>query len=248
MVSLVHPRMLWLAVWPFLLSVCLWMVIGWALKSTVMPVLHDLLFSMTLVRWVEGAVHYFGLDALLMLLVPMLYVTLLLSLAVATALFIIGTLAMPIVIDHVAARHHPQLERRHGGGAVSSLANASVAVIGFLCGWIITMPLWLFVPLAFLLPWFWWGWLTRRVLSYDSLAIHADAQERAQLSQRYSRSYLLLGLGVAAMNFIPPLFFVAPIIGGLAFTHFSLEALESLRREQAPAVASSGTVIEEIPA
>jgi hypothetical protein len=243
LISMLHPRMLFLAVWPFLLSVLFWGIIGWLFKSAVLSALHELLFGLTLIQWVEGTFHWFGIGWLLEWLVPLVYLTLLLSLAVATALFIIGTLAMPIIVDHVAARHHPTLERRYGGGVWYSLANTLVAAVIFLLGWIITMPLWLFLPLAVLLPWCWWGWLSYRILSYDALAQHASQSERAQLVDLHRPRLLALGMVVAAFNFVPPLFFLAPIYGGLAFTHYTLEALERLRRPSEVARKSAADAI-----
>jgi hypothetical protein len=230
LISFVHPRMLWLAIWPFLLAILFWSVVGWTFSGPALGALHDALFGLTLIRWVEGAFQWFGLASLLALLVPILYVGLLLSLAVATALLILGTLAMPLVVDHVAARHHPTLTRRYGGSVAGSLLNALVVIIIFIVGWVVTMPFWLILPLAFVLPWFWWAWLMSRVLPYDALAQHASSEERQIILSRHRRGLLLVGFAVAALNFVPPLFFVAPIYAGLTFTHYALDALERLRK------------------
>ena len=251
-ISLLHPRMLWLAIWPFLLAALFWGVVGWNFSGPVLAALHDAFFGLALIQWVEGSFRFFGLAWLLEVLVPLFYLVVLASLSVVTALFILGTLAMPIVIDHVAARHHPTLERRHGGNAWVSLANAAGGALIFLCGWLVTMPLWLFLPLAVLLPWFWWAWLMRRVFSYDALVQHASAEERVLLINQHGGELFVVGLAVAAMNFVPPLFFVAPIYGGLAFTHFCLEELERLRGvSEVPRLAARdaiGRMILERPA
>ena len=84
-----------------------------------------------------------------------------------------------------------------------------------------------------IVPWLWWGWLTARLMRFDSLVEHADTQERRELIQRHRRSFLLLGLLVSALNYIPPLFLVTPVLSALAFAHYSLALLRVERRSVA---------------
>ena len=40
-------------------------------------------------------------------------------------------------------------------------------------------------PLALIVPWLWWGWLTARLMRFDSLVEHATAEERERLIREY---------------------------------------------------------------
>jgi hypothetical protein len=106
------------------------------------------------------------------------------------------------------------------------------------------MPLWLIPPLALIVPWLWWGWLTASLMRFDSLVEHADRNERERLIRSDRRAYLLLGLSVALLNYIPPLFLVAPVLSALVFAHYSLSRLRQRRRLELPASTETTGVIE----
>ncbi|MGA2550505.1 MAG: EI24 domain-containing protein [Burkholderiaceae bacterium] len=224
-----HPRMLWLALWPFLLALLFWGAVGFWFRDEALSALHDVIFGLELTRWVEALFRFFGLEGLVLFLVPILYGFLLLALTIVTALLVIGIAMMPTVVGHVASRQYPGLVRLHGGSFFVSASNAVFSTVLFLLGWIITMPLWLILPLAVLLPWFWWAWLSMRILRYDSLAQHASAEERRILYHKHRIGYFAIGLATSALNFVPPLFFLAPIFSGIGFTHYSLLCLGELR-------------------
>ena len=58
------------------------------------------------------------------------------------------------------------------------------------------------------------------------------ATERRTLFARHGHAFLAIGVTVSLLNFVPPLFFLVPILGGLAFTHYALHALAKLRTER----------------
>jgi len=66
-------------------------------------------------------------------------------------------------------------------------------------------------------------------MRFDSLVEHATPAEREQVIQSDRRSYLLLGLLLALLNYIPPLFLVAPVLSALVFAHYSLSRLREQR-------------------
>jgi hypothetical protein len=231
-VTQLHPRMLWLAVWPFLAALLIWGTVGFVFREPVLGSIHDLLFGLELTHWIEAVFRFFGVEGLVGLLVPLLYGLMLLALAVMTALFIIGTVVMPSVVDHIATRHYARLEHQGSRSFAGSWANAAASTLLCVLGWILTMPLWLLLPLAVLFPWFWWSWLTTRILRYDALAQHASQEERHVLYHRHHLGFIVLGFVVSALNFVPPLFFLAPIFAGIVFTHYGLTMLELLRSER----------------
>jgi len=83
---------------------------------------------------------------------------------------------------------------------------------------------------------------TARLMRFDSLVEHASSTEREQLIRSDGRAYMLLGLAVAALNYIPPLFLVAPVLSALVFAHYSLARLRDRRllTAGAPARALGG--------
>src|SRR5690606_32177308 len=116
--------------------------------------------------------------------------------------------------------------------------NAVSTSLLFAAGYLASLPLWLIPPLALIVPWLWWSWLTARVMRFDSLVEHATPVERRETIAARRREYFLLALLVTALNYIPPLFLVTPVLSALAFSHYSLAVL----REQRPAqqIATAG--------
>jgi hypothetical protein len=113
----------------------------------------------------------------------------------------------------------------------------------FVLGYLVTLPLWLIPPLALVVPWLWWSWLTARVMRFDSLVEHATAAERSASISGRRRDYFLLALLVTLLNYVPPLFLVTPVLSALAFAHYSLALLRRQRAamEVRPAWASDSS-------
>ena len=232
LVSQFHPRMLWLAIWPFLVAFLFWGVVAWLFRHDALGALYALAADLAWLNWIDAGFAFLGIDGVTRFLVPFIYLALVFAAMILTALLIIATVAMPTVVAHVSQRDYPNLARKRGGSIAGSGLNALWVSIVFIVGFVLTIPLWLFAPLALLLPLLWWGWATSRMLRYDALVEHASAQERETLFDRHGKSFFVIGTTVSLLNFVPPLFFLVPILGGLAFTHFGLDALERLRRER----------------
>jgi hypothetical protein len=128
-------------------------------------------------------------------LAPLLVIFAVTPVLVVVVLFVVAVLMTPAVVNLVSRRRYPDLERRHGAsflrGALWSLGSTLMAAIAL----IVSVPLWLIPPLILVLPPLIWGWLTYRVMTFDSLADHASSEERG-LVFREHRSWLLL-MGVA---------------------------------------------------
>ena len=96
---------------------------------------------------------------LFLLFVPLVYLT---------ALFILGIFGMDAMVDHVARRSYPQLERRRGGGVAGSVWNGCVALAGMALLAVLSLPLWLAPPLWPVLAVAILGWGNQRLLRYDA--------------------------------------------------------------------------------
>ena len=236
LVSQFHPRMLWLAIWPFLVALVFWGVLGFFFRGAAIEWLVRVAGESALGSWVDAGFAWFGVSGGLVVLASFVYIAIVFALMVLTALLIIATVAMPTVVEHVASRDYPTLARKNGGTGgtylVGSLGNALWVSVVFVIGFVLTIPLWLFAPLALLVPLLWWGWATARMFRYDALVGHASSEERATLFSRHGKAFFAIGTIVSLLNFVPPLFFLVPILGGLAFTHYGLRALERLRAER----------------
>ena len=158
-----------------------------------------------------------------LLLAPLMFVA---------ALIVVSVAAMPIVNRHLSQSAYRDVSRSGGWSVAQSLWVAASGVAVFGLGYVLTMPLWLVPLLGLLVPWVWWSWLTARIMRFDSLVEHADAFERDALIGQHRREYLALALLVTALNYVPPLFLITPVLSALAFGHFSLSALRQFRAQR----------------
>jgi CysZ protein len=226
LINAFHPRMLWLMVWPMLVSLVIWgvvAVVAWMrLAMSLAAILKE---------WLEPALGFIRLDfgdatliaahvILFLLFVPLVYVT---------ALFILGVFGMQKMVDYVAERSFPQLERRHGGSVAGSIGNGLAALGGMLGLFVLSLPLWLIPPLWPLIPLVVLTWGNQRLLRYDALAEHADNAEMARIFGERRTSLYTLGFLLALVAFVPLVQFLGPVVFGLAFIRYLLGTLIELR-------------------
>jgi len=220
--NLLHPRMLWLMLWPLLIALGIWgtlAIVFWAQLAVWLAGLINqwLTTGWFAIQWdMQGAALIAAKFLILIMLVPLVQLT---------ALLILSTFGMPAMVEHVAARSYPGLERRKGGSLAGSLWNGVVALCGMALLFLVSIPFWLFPPLWPMIPVAILGWVNQRVLRYDALAEHADAHEMQQVLAGRRPSLYLLGLVLALMAYIPLVGFFAPVLFGLSFIHYLLAAL-----------------------
>jgi len=224
--NLLHPRMLWLMVWPMLVSLTLWAIAALVLWTRI-----AFWLAQRLQQWLEPAAGFIGFDLadaaliaahvmLFLLFVPLVYVT---------ALFILGIFGMQKMVELVAERSFPTLERRRGGGAAGSAWNGIVALAGMAGMFVLSLPLWILPPLWPLIPLVILAWVNQRLLRYDALAEHADAQEMARIFRERRSGMYALGLMLALAAYVPLVGLVAPVVFGLAYIRYLLGALQASR-------------------
>jgi len=220
--NLLHPRMLWLMVWPMLVAAAFWGTLAIVLWVRIAVRLAGLLR-----QWLESASLVAHIDwshvtlvaahvLLFLFFVPLVYMT---------ALFIVGIFGMQAMVDHVARRSYPALERRRGGSLAGSVWNGFVALAGMLLLGLLSLPLWLAPPLWPVIMVAILGWTNQRLLRYDALAEHADGEERRRVLRGRRLSLYMLGALLALVAYVPFLGIVAPVAFGLAFIHYLLGAL-----------------------
>jgi len=224
--SLLHPRMLALMVWPVLAALALWLALAVAFWGSAAAGINAMLRGTPVVEWMFTVAPLAALAAqlgwilLLLLFVPLVLVT---------ATLIIGAFAMPVMVNHVAGKDFPELARRQGGGAAGSVWNSLVALLWFAALVAVSLPFWLIPPLWPALPALLLGYLNYRMFTYDALAEHASPHELSQILRQDRAQLLALGVVVALAGHVPLLGLFAPLYGGLAFIHYGLGRLQALR-------------------
>jgi len=226
--SLLHPKMLWLMVWPVIVALVIWVtlaVLYWGEAAQwIAAQLH---------RWppYEWAVSVWPLTLIAAWVGWILLLLLFVPVVLITAVLIISVVSMPAMAAHVGGRAYPGLAPRKGGTFAGSLWNALAALMLFALLFAVSLPLWL-VPLLWpVLPVALFGYFNQRVFRYDALAEHATAAEIAEIVRRHRGELFLLGVALALIGHVPVLGLLMPVYGGLAFIHYGLERLGELRSE-----------------
>ena len=238
-VNLFHPRMLWLMVWPMLLS-----LLFWGVAAFVLWMRTALWLSAHLKQWIESGVFFMRFDTgdAMIVVAHGLLVLLFIPLVWLTALIILSTFGMPAMVAHVAQRHFPGLSRRQGGSLAGnvwgSVWNGVFALAGLAGLIVVSIPFWLVPPLWPLIPVVVMGWLNQRVLRYDALAEHATADEMRQLFASRRGTLYAMGAVLALLAYVPLVGFIAPVLFGLAFIHLLLGELQQLREAPIEGVAT----------
>jgi hypothetical protein len=182
---------------------------------------------------------------------PLVVVALSVPVLLITALLLVASVMMPVIVTLVAQRRFALLDRRRGAGWWRSLLHSLAATALAFGALLATLPLWLFPPLALLLPPLIWGWLTSRVMAFDALADHASNEERQILVADHRWQFLGMGVvagflgaapslvwvtGAMALPMMPllvPLFVWAYTLvfafAALWYAHYSLDALAAMR-------------------
>jgi len=224
--GMLHPRMLWLMVWPMLIALFVWGVAALLLWGRA-----ALWLAGNLKQWIESGVFFVRFDTgdamvvaahaiMIILFVPLVYLT---------ALLILSVFGLPAMVEHIASRRFPQLARRRGGSFAGSLLNSLAALAGMALLGLVTIPFWLIPPLWPLIPAAIMGWVNQKVLRYDALAEHATADEMRAIFAASRKTLYGLGLALALLAYVPVLGFFAPVVFGLAFVHYLLGELKAMR-------------------
>jgi hypothetical protein len=196
----------------------------------------------------------FGVRDLKSVVAPLVVIFSVTPIVVVLSLLVVSFLMTPALLNWVASRRFPELERKQGGGFWASLGWSLLSVMIALLALLVTLPLWLVPPLAMVIPPLIWGWLTYRVLTFDVLAVHASRDERLAITQEYRLTLLSMGVLTGLMGAAPSLVWASAAVfaaafvvlvplavwlytlvfafSSLWFAHFALAALAGLRARQ----------------
>jgi hypothetical protein len=226
--SLLHPRMLWLMVWPMLVALAIWVTLAALYWGQAQYWIDAQLHQWAVYRW---TLSVWPLSVLAALLGWLLLLFLFVPVVLMTAVLIISVVSMPAMVAHVGERDYPRLARRKGGTFAGSAWNAVVALALFMLLFAVTLPLWLLPLLWPVLPVVLFGYFNQRVYRYDALAEHGARDEIPELIARNRGELFLLGVALAIVGHIPLVGLSMPVYGGLVFIHYCLARLDEARSE-----------------
>jgi len=268
-----HPRVIGLSLLPLLIGALLSWLAYWLYWDLAVAAVQGGLQGWPVVgatvRWIEG----WAGSGVGPALAPMIVVMLSLPVVVVVSVLLVGLLMVPAIVNLVAARRFPQLERRHGAGVVSSVWISLSSTLAALVLLLLSVPFWFVPPLILLLPPLIWGWLTYRVMSHDALAEHADAGERRTLMRAHRMPLLAIGVVAGYLGAAPSLLWalsaltvvLAPLLiplsvwlytlvfafSALWFVHYCLAELQRTRgvaEMPAPTPALAGAAAVDLQA
>jgi hypothetical protein len=168
-------------------------------------------------------------------------------------LYLAALLIMPVAVSLVVRRRFAGLQPSDETPWWKSVAWSLGHMVAAFIALLVSMPFWLFPPLAILLPAFIWGWLTSRVMSFDALSAHATRVELEAVFSQQRTALLVMGIITGFMGAAPALLWasaalfvvMAPVFVPLAvwvytltfvfaslwYAHYCLAALHELRKQ-----------------
>ena len=250
-----HGRVIAWSLFPLLLMALLTVLLSWLFWSSAVAwtvgTLQGVAWLGSVWRWLQQHGAQWGAEVLAGVLVILAAAPVL----VAVVLMVVSLVMTPRLVDWVAQRRFPLLERKQGGhwwqGVTWAVGSTLIALLALL----ISSPLWLIPPLVLIIPPLVWGWLSYRMMAFDALAEHASPAERRALIARFRMQLLAMGvvcglLGAApsvvwasGVVFVALFWLLVPlaiwiyalvfVLSSLWFAHFCLSALQQMRQEAA---------------
>lgn len=249
-----HPRVIALSMVPFITVSALaftWSHFHWTstLESTRTSLLEfDLITS--LIAWLAG-LGMRGADGLL---ASAVLLALMVPVIVVATLLLVTLFMTPVMVGMIAAKRFPKLERNKGGSWMGSLMWSIGSTVIASVIMLVSIPFWVVPPVVLVVPPLIWGWLAFRVMSFDALANYATVQERGEIFKEHQVPLLAMGVITGYLGATPSLLWasgavfvaLAPlllplalwlytlvfILSSLWFGHYTLGALEALRKKK----------------
>ena len=213
---LIVPPLAGVLVW--LLAAFLWLgaLTDWMVSETPLSWLHSMLGDWHL-GWIATALAFIGAWVVL------------LSGSYLVAIAIAGVWALPGIVRALAAADYPDLKISGSDNVLRSLWVTAKAVLLYLVGWTVTLPVWLVPGMAVVHSFFWLAYLNRATFAYDAVATHASADEWTRLRGEHGGRLWILGLLSAMLAHVPLVGFFAPALAATAYAHYGLQALRDGR-------------------
>lgn len=246
-----HPKIIWLSLWPLLFSLTVLGGLAWWGWSDAVAALASWMNAWPLLDTLLAWMNQWGMPGASTVLATTLLLALAVPVVVVCCLLLVAVLMAPSVVRLVVARRFPGLVSRHQAPWWASLGWSLGATALAVAVMLVSMPLWFIPPLGLFIPPLIWGWLTYRVMAFDTLAEHATPQEREAILREHRTPLLLMGVITGYLGAAPSLLWalgalavaLAPVMivaalwiytfvfvfSCLWFAHYLLEALQALR-------------------
>ncbi|MBT8528088.1 EI24 domain-containing protein [Polynucleobacter paneuropaeus] len=255
LVGTMHPRMLWLSLRPFFIISVFWGCLIWLTWTPSLAMLSSFLTNSIFTNWIQDGLIWAGFDNARAWIAPFFFVMMIIPLIAISLLVLIAFTTVPVIVNSLCKQSlYSDLQSKRGGSLIGSLFYTFWSAFICLVLVMLTLPVWWIPPLFAILPPLFWGWLTMRLMSYDVLAGHASSEERDILIQQNRWSLLVMGIACGMLGAVPTFFWATsalalvlfPIVSfvalwiyslifvfaGLWFSHFLLEALQNLRKDE----------------
>ncbi|MBT8540375.1 EI24 domain-containing protein [Polynucleobacter paneuropaeus] len=255
LVGTMHPRMLWLSSRPFFIISVFWGCLIWLTWTPSLAMLSSFLTNSIFTNWIQDGLIWAGFDNARAWIAPFFFVMMIIPLIAISLLVLIAFTTVPAIVNSLCKQSlYSDLQSKRGGSLIGSLFYTFWSAFICLVLVMLTLPVWWIPPLFAILPPLFWGWLTMRLMSYDVLAGHASSEERDILIQQNRWSLLVMGIACGMLGAVPTFFWATsalalvlfPIVSfvalwiyslifvfaGLWFSHFLLEALQNLRKDE----------------
>ena len=248
-----HPRVIALSILPLVVMVALSLGLGYFYWDPALEWVRGWLQSSDLTKGIWGWLQGVGAGSVKAVVAPLIVIFAVTPLIVLASLLLVAALMSPALAALVAARRFPTLERKRGGSLAMSIAWSLGSTVLALLALVISMPLWLVPPLILVLPPLIWGWLTYRVMAFDTLSEHASAEERREIFRRHRMWLLAIGVVTGFLGAAPSIVWASAAVfaaafvvlvpvaiwiytlvfafASLWFSHYCLAALQRLRAE-----------------
>ncbi len=225
--SLFQPSILFILLIPFFVASFLWLTVLYLIRGMWSGFIGDMALFVWMMRnfgeggFVEGFKVFIVFVLTIMIFGPLWYLTFIL---------IISVFLFPMLLPRIQRLDYPSLEKKRGGSTVGSMKNTITASVVFVAGFFVSLPLWLFTPLAPFVTLFLTAYLNKQVFSYDVLQDYASEEEAKAMKEKYSREIWSAGFVTALLIWVPLANIIAPALTALVFIHYFLSRLNEERR------------------
>ncbi len=234
--SIFYPQILILFILPFLISIAVVCLGLWLTWDFWFALFHQGLTGLQ-PYWIQLLNHSpsFLQNSFAVLSIVSSWVLILILLALAFPvvillnLVLVSTLANTYLVQFVAQKFYPELQKKGHSRFLKSLINTFSASLIYLFLCLITLPFWMIPQVGGLIYLILMAWLNQKICTFEALTEFSSDDELTDQKKLTSSNGFRLGFLMALLNYIPFGFFISPIITMIAFTHLSLTSLQNSR-------------------
>ena len=226
LIGLMHPKMLWLTIRPFLIISVVWGVLFYLMWEPALDGVRLFITTSFLTTWLSDVMSATGWDEVRAVMAPLLLVIFLIPFIAISLLVFVAFTSVPAVIRHLTKQaNYAQLYEAHGGSLFGSLGYTLFSILICIGVMFLTFPIWWIPPMVSVIPPLVWGWLTMRLMCYDVLARHATEEERIALMEAHRWPLLAMGVISGLLGAVPTFFWATSAIAFVFFPIVSFMAL-----------------------